>query len=374
MRINICRNLQRHFRSLVTIRRDLFLLGRSRSRMALFSVLACLIVISSIAQAAMPAIDLKEAVDKFVQSIPGSEQGGYKDPMTDLIARNRLVEGFKKARNGQLSAAMKQLALVNYKASLYVDSGTGREVVVVQEQKVKGAYPRAWGLYLIAWPPKQNLSNFVVEVPHACPPNMPNTPKVCDGGDTNSHLVGVEAFRSANARYLFINGAQRNATSLSDVAHQPESAFEKIHEAALDPKQMGLGAKAKVYQAHRFFTENHDGKNGDPPGDPRPPVDNVNPGTGGVANVVVSNATTTPTGTLAEKVAVAVEAKDSSFFFVCLATGAGTCSDLAATENVQKDHMFGGSFVHVEANESVYACDSPCKRDQLAQAVAGAMK
>ena len=306
----------------------------------MFSVLACLIVISSIAQAAMPAIDLKEAVDKFVQSIPGSEQGGYKDPMTDLIARNRLVEGFKKARNGQLSAAMKQLALVNYKASLYVDSGTGREVVVVQEQKVKGAYPRAWGLYLIAWPPKQNLSNFVVEVPHACPPNMPNTPKVCDGGDTNSHLVGVEAFRSANARYLFINGAQRNATSLSDVAHQPESAFEKIHEAALDPKQMGLGAKAKVYQAHRFFTENHDGKNGDPPGDPRPPVDNVNPGTGGVANVVVSNATTTPTGTLAEKVAVAVEAKDSSFFFVCLATGAGTCSDLAATDKCSE-----GSYV-----------------------------
>ena len=85
-------------------------------------------------------------------------------------------------------------------------------------------------------------------------------------------------------------------------------------------------------------------------------------------------ATNTPAGTLAEKVAVAVEAKDSIFFSVCLATGAGTCSDLAATKNVQKDHMFGGSFVHVEANESVYVCDSPCRRDQLAQAVAGAMK
>jgi hypothetical protein len=43
------------------------------------------------------------------------------------------------------------------------------------------------------------------------------------------------------ARYLFINGAQRNATDVSDVAHQPESPFEKIHEAALDPKQMGRG-------------------------------------------------------------------------------------------------------------------------------------
>jgi hypothetical protein len=100
----------------------------------------------------------------------------------------------------------------------------------------------------------------------------------------------------------------------------------------------------------------------------------VKPGIGGIANVVVSNATKTPAGTLAEKVAVAVEAKDSPFFSVCLATGGGTCSDLAATKNVQKDHMFGGSFVHVEANEKVYVCGSPCKRDQLAQAVAAAMK
>jgi hypothetical protein len=373
-RISIGRNSQRRFRSLVAIGRDLFLLGRSRSRMALSSVLTCLIVISSIAQAATPAIDLKEAVDKFVQSIPGSGQGGYKDPNYDLVARTRLVEGFKKARNGELLAARKQLELVNYTARLYVDSGTGREVVILQEQKSKGAYPRAWGLYVIAWPPKQNLSKLVVEVPHACPRNVPNVPNVCEGGDTDSHLVGVEAFRSANARYLFINGAQRNATSLSDMAHQAESAFEKIHEAALDPKQKGLGASAKVYQAHRFFTDNHDGKNGDPPGDPRPPVDNVNPGLGGIANVVVSNGTNTPTGTLAEKVAVAVEGKDSRFFFVCLATGARTCSDLAATTNVQKDNMYGGSFVHVEANEFVYACRSPCRRDQLAQAVAGAMK
>ena len=348
----------------------MFLLGRSQSRMALFSVLTCLILISNIAQAATAAIDLKEAVDEFVRSIPGSKQGGYKDPMMDLTARSRLVEGFKKARDGDLLEAGKQLKLVDYTATLFVDSATGREVVILQEQKVKGAYPRAWGLYVIAWPPKQNSSNLVVEVPHACPPNVPNQPKACDGGDTNSHLVGVEVFRSANARYLFINGAQRNATSLSDVAHQPKSPFEKIHEAALDPKQMGLGAKAKVYQAHRFFTENHEGKNGDP----CPPIDNVKPGTVTVANAVVSNGTDTPAGTLAEKVAVAVEAKDSLFFFVCLASGIGTCSDLAATKNVQKDNMFGGSFVHVEANESVYVCGSPCRRDQLAQAVADAMK
>ena len=355
-------NVRRAFRS-VAKRGDFFLLGMRQRSAALLSVLMWLIAISGIAHSATPTIDLKRAVDEFVQSIPGAGQGGYKDPTTELKARSTLVDGFHKARNGQLPAARKQLALVSYRATLYTDSVTKRDMLMLEEQKVNSAYPRAWGLYIIAWPLKQKLSNVVVEVPHACPRTT------CDGGDTDSHLVGVEAFRSANARYLFINGAQRNATSLSDVAHQAESPFEKIHEAALDPKRTGLGAKAKVYQTHRFFSGEHDGNKDHP----RAPIDNVKPGTGGVANVVVSNGTSAPTR-LTAKVAGAVEAKDPLFFFVCLATGAGTCSDLAATTNVQKDHMFGGSFVHVEVNESGYVCGTPCRRDQLAQAVAAALK
>ena len=82
-----------------------------------------------------PAIDLKDAVDEFVRSIPGSKQGGYKDPSKDPIARTRLVEGFKKARDGDLPEAGKQLKLVDYTATLYIDSGTGREVVILQEKK-----------------------------------------------------------------------------------------------------------------------------------------------------------------------------------------------------------------------------------------------
>jgi len=178
MRVNIERNLHRRFRSLAAIGRDLFMLGRSQSRMALFSALTWLIVTSSIAQAATPAIDLKDAVDEFVRSIPGSKQGGYKDPSKDPIARTRLVEGFKKARDGDLPEAGKQLKLVDYTATLYIDSGTGREVVILQEKNdVNGAYPRAWGLYVIAWPPKQNSSKLVVEVPHACFPEELESPE-----------------------------------------------------------------------------------------------------------------------------------------------------------------------------------------------------
>lgn len=105
MRIKIGRNLRKPFRSLVALGRNLFSLGTSQGGMTLFSTLTCLIVASSIAQAATPAIDLKDAVDEFVQSIPGNKQGGYKDPTKDPLARTRLVEGFKKARNGDLLGA-----------------------------------------------------------------------------------------------------------------------------------------------------------------------------------------------------------------------------------------------------------------------------
>jgi hypothetical protein len=125
MSINIEQNLQRRFRSLAAIGRDLFLLGGSQSRLALFSVLTCLILISSIAQAATPTtIDLKEAVDEFVRSIPGSKQGGYKDPNKDPIAITRLVEGFKKARNGQLSPSRKD----SYTAVIWCGNGSTREL------------------------------------------------------------------------------------------------------------------------------------------------------------------------------------------------------------------------------------------------------
>jgi hypothetical protein len=81
-----------------------------------------------------------------------------------------------------------------------------------------------------------------VEVPHGCPDSQASP--ACTRGDTGTHLVGVRAFRAANAHYLFINGADRVASgAISDVAHQPESLFEKIHEAAAF---MGEGASVRA--------------------------------------------------------------------------------------------------------------------------------
>ncbi len=183
--------------------------------------------------------------------------------------------------------------------------------------------------------------------------------------------MAAQVFREANARYLFINGADRRANGefgpsacerdsrCADVAHQPESPFEKIHEKAVAP----LGENAKVYQSHRFLSADHDA------------IDNVSPETAGTANVVVSAGTTTPSS-IAQDVAVRIEAADRSFFHVCLFDASEDCSQLGATRNTQKNHMSGGRFVHVEASNEVLRepCGIPCRRDELAAAIAKTMK
>jgi hypothetical protein len=322
-----------------------------------------------------PPVDLQVVVDEFVQSIPAADPPGYADPTRDPTSRNALVNGFTKVTEGNLEAACQALVPVNYRVTLTTDRTTGRDVVLLREQRVQDRYARAWGLYLVSWPPGANPSTLVVEAPHACP-NTATTggSKGCGGGDRFTHLVAVKVFQEATARYLFINGADRRANGkfeptecaqysrCADMAHQPESPFEKIHEKAV----ASLGSRAKVYQSHRFLSDNHD------------PKDNVPPGTSGPANVVVSAGISSPSR-LAEDVAHGIEAAAPSFFHVCLfndSQDSQKCSQLGATTNVQKDHLSGGRFVHVEASDQVVRepCGAPCRRDQLATAIAAVMK
>lgn len=287
-----------------------------------------------------PAIDLEATIDLFVQEMPVGGSNGYRDPMSEPSARGALVEGFDQARAGDLVGACSALASAGYTVRRTIDNATGRQLALLQERKVNGSFPRAWGLYVIAWPPAANSSTLSVEVPHACPHTKPGG---CNGGDRLTHLVGVRVFRAADARYLFVNGADRRAngvfganacennSSCADVAHQPGSPFEKIHEAAVEP----FGPNATVYQSHRFLSTSHDGGAGEPPA----PVDNTpTPGnaTGAIANVVVSNGTATPSQAV-QDAASAVEAASSSFFHVCLFDDSMACSQLA------RRRMFNGT-------------------------------
>ncbi|MGH3693765.1 MAG: hypothetical protein ACRDRX_07200 [Pseudonocardiaceae bacterium] len=313
-------------------------------------------------------VDLQTVVDEFVQSIPAGGTSGYADPKADPDGVNALVQGFVKTTEGDLTAACHILTPVAYRVVLTTDSKTRQDVVLLRETRSDNGYARAWGFYTVSWPPGANPSTLTVEAPHACPHIVT---RGCAGGDRLTHQVAVRVFREANARYLFINGADRRANGelgpsaceqdsrCADVAHQPESPFEKIHEKAVAVS----GADSKVYQSHRFLAADHDA------------IDNVAPEISGTANVVVSAGVTTPSP-IAQDVAGQIEAAERSFFHVCLFNVSNDCSQLGATRNVQKDHMSGGRFVHVEASNEVLRepCGTPCRRDELAAAIAKAMK
>jgi hypothetical protein len=230
---------------------------------------------------------------------------------------------------------------------------------------------------------------FSFKSPHACP-----DPEGCPGGDRETHLLGVAAFRAANARYLFVNGTDRRANgnfsvgdcatapACSDMSHQPDSAFEKIGEAAI----AALGSTVKVVQFHGFLANNHNG-DGNPPDDDKPLLVNYPAVSSSAANVVVSNGIgfggAYPT-TLATDVASAM---NTAGFAVCLFNGLeppqpqNSCGDLGATQNVLGRHIRRdntaiaddlGQFVHIEAGESIR--NDPAERRQLAEVVAGVMK
>jgi hypothetical protein len=206
------------------------------------------------ASAKQAPVDLQAVVDEFVQSIPAADTAGYADPRQDPNGLNALVDGFTKVAGGNLVAACQALAPVNYRVTLTTDRTTARDVVLLRERRTQGRFARAWGFYLISWPPGTNPSTLIVEAPHTCPDT--NVTGGCQGGDRFTHLVAVKVFQEATARYLFINGADRRANGTfgptqckqnsycADMAHQPEGPFEKIHEKAVS----GLGSQLHRHQ------------------------------------------------------------------------------------------------------------------------------
>ena len=184
-----------------------------------------------------------------------------------MSTRDAIVSGFKEAREGNLFEACSILSKnnTNYSIQKRTDTQTNRRLILIREDRVNGngAYPLAWGLYVIAWPPAANSSALTVEVPHGCPDQAS---PACTKGDVGTHLVGVRAFRAANAHYLFINGADRAASektpdsgAISGYGAPVRELVREIHEAAVFEREGGFGSSSRVYQPHGFAAANHDG-------------------------------------------------------------------------------------------------------------------
>lgn len=179
--------------------------------------------------------DLAIEISSFVKTIPRSGSEAYDMPT--YSQRNTMGEAFEAIETGNLSRAASLVNPLAYDVVQYEDTVTGRTYTMLSERRnADGSYPHAWGMYIFS--PKAT-SNTVIEVVHPI-------------ADVYSEKIGLETFREANARYLFIAGAHRKANSdgTADVAHARTSVFEQIHRVTVVPSTM-------VFQPHGFSEVGH---------------------------------------------------------------------------------------------------------------------
>jgi hypothetical protein len=268
--------------------------------------------------------DLEAYVRAFVRQLPRAESNGYQQPTPDQQSQMR--SAWEALSQGRLEDALAIAAPLRYDVVSYTDEVTDRTLAMLQEvPNADGSWPHAWGLY-IADP--SSGSPLLVEVAHPV-------------DDIDTALVGVAAFRRADARALFIAGASRFAApgETADVAHDQFSVFEAVHEAAVTSASI-------VFEPHGFEAHDH----------------------GDVGDVVVSSGTDRPDPVAAS----AARALNTAGFSVCVYEGGG-CGGLGATTNVQgaSTRALGAQFLHIEMTMAIRSTRD--NRDTVASAVAAAI-
>ena len=238
--------------------------------------------------------DLMGLVRTLVAEMPRPDSNAYVRPTPQ--EEQGMATAYRAIEAGQLDQAAAAANPLEYDVVRYTDTGTGRNLVLLQERRrADGSWPHAWGTYIFS---PGSTSHLVVESPHAL-------------DDIDSWVVAVDTFRRGDAAALFLSGASRFAgeDDSADMAHNPDTVFEAINEAAL------VRQGTIVFQPHGFDTTEH--------------VD--------YGDVVVSNGTSHP-----DKITRAVaKGLKAAGFSVCTYNG-DRCSGLGGTTNVQGQSITPG--------------------------------
>lgn len=183
-----------------------------------------------------PIGDLRGFVKAYRAHIPGARSHAYVDPTEDDVGL--VVGALVAALQGSLAAAALALRDVGYRLVLHRDPATQGEHIVVYE-----APPcvRCWGMYVLNRSPSSH--DVLVEAPHPVHDRL--TPE-----------LGIGAYLELNARAFLMAGAHRYANGfpslVSDMARNPRSVFQRVHEALTD------GA-THVVQMHGFCEDDYPG-------------------------------------------------------------------------------------------------------------------
>jgi hypothetical protein len=200
-------------------------------------------------------INIVRYVQDFVSKINGPGEG-YDIPSVQQ-ARD-FIRGFNQATDGDIQGSCTTLTALGYQVLTVrdVSSYTPRRLTLLQEIRDNASrpYKHGWGLFVLG----RSSSNLVIEVAHPCPATSS-----CRLGDRATETVGAQTFRFAQAPFLFVAGAERDALNPvdpkhpncsvhddpnpncpSDVAHNSATMFARVHKATM------MRGRATVYQPH----------------------------------------------------------------------------------------------------------------------------
>lgn len=258
------------------------------------------VLLDGTARAAVPKQtgDLYQLVNDMVSGMPRSGSEAYVRPSSTQLSKISNAVG--KMLDGKTSRAAQVAASVGLEVVEFHDAPAGVDLIVLRENAASGL--RGWGMFVLS---PASVSDVSVEAPHPL-------------ADLNTEDLGVDVFRSANAKTLLVAGTHRraNADGSSDAAHAPSSFFQAAHDRALDDV-------AHVVQVHGFSHAKHPD----------------------LGDAVASSGTAPPAPTVLD-VAHEFELVGMD---TCVYDG-HHCSELAGTTNVQgiSTRNAGDEFVHVE--------------------------
>jgi hypothetical protein len=205
----------------------------------------------------LPALqgNLNNQISRLEENAPRAESQDFYQPEPVALADFRnLIE---ELLAGRLQVAAEIANLYDYQLIRYTDhSGQYTEVYLLRESR---PFRRGWGLYVFRLEAcRQDVAPILVEAPHVL-------------ADEDTPQIALDTFRVLHACALLVGGAHRNANQdgSADVAHNPRTVFQAIHEALLSYG----GQTSIVLQIHGFAADRHPGYpavvlGGSPPGDP----------------------------------------------------------------------------------------------------------
>lgn len=261
----------------------------------------------------LPELIARLASREYVLGSPAHDARPYVDPAPALHAFRHLAAAMAW---GDVTAAAKQAAALDYELVEFTDADTNREFYVLREDLAAAKQLRGWGSYIFN---PHSRVDAVIEVPHPM-------------ADVHTPEIGGRIFAACGARGLLIAGTHREKADVPDLV---DSVFHQVHTAWIGPQ-----AQVAAYQIHGFTSVKH--------AFPK------------ATHVVVSTGDGAVPAAIADLDATLEEHGLASYVFNDLSPKANrrlngdvpgvTFKSLAAAKNEQGrlSRSLGGSFVHVE--------------------------